>query len=668
MKWAEKQGQVEKEPCQCAMLIASIEDYRECISLLYKLNYRVRLPRKYEEKIREVFDNDLNIFFMSLEAGIKDVSFIKIPVAQGQTEIKMENDDDDDDDYENLLQIEEKHEANVSEDIYNNVEKDVDDEVQSFLSLKAFSNPNYLIAEFNSQIAGSGNPSFWISEEALNLWKVDPLTKSLVIARVTELLSITDQYDPFCHDYLDIMKRGDKFATDILDNCDNMTDVETILSHTLNKDKRDNSPTSFYNETWNVALWNNHKTFVSHPFYQHFFWTKIRGENFLWKTNRLYWAILSVLIFFTYPFIIFIDTVFRNNDLLFESPVPKLNNPGKEAKSKLMVSMASKVDAFWGFYRRMMHRPILRIIVHHFLELVFLISVFLSTIDPLDKINQKDFWFYDIILCIFIFTYLIDDIVDCFRRGWTNLTSFWHVYSLVTFLLFAVGQIMVSVSFGMLTPDSSDDRSSLSGNSPVNIGATIFSVAATLALLRPLRWFLFFRSMGPAVVCIIKVMRDALQVFAMYLIILCAFSIGLFSMFKPFDINDGVASNYTMRQADLVSRNGLAGALFWRLFDPGQPEVATVVKCDPEAESCDSEDLLEDIDHVSLEFSHLLGQAMWAAYQGIAVILLINILIAMMNTTYTRVWEQADKEWKYSKTFYQVEFLEARAILPPPFR
>ena len=130
----------------------------------------------------------------------------------------------------------------------------------------------------------------------------------------------------------------------------------------------------------------------------------------------------------------------------------------------------------------------------------------------------------------------------------------------------------------------------------------------------------------------------------------------------------GVASNYTMRQADLVSRNGLAGALFWRLFDPGQPEVATVIKCDPEVESCDSENILQDVDHVSLEFSHLLGQAMWAAYQGIAVILLINILIAMMNTTYTRVWEQADKEWKYSKTFYQVEFLEARAILPPPFR
>ena len=46
VRWAEKQGQVEKEPCQCAMLIASIEDYRECISLLYKLNYRVRLPKK----------------------------------------------------------------------------------------------------------------------------------------------------------------------------------------------------------------------------------------------------------------------------------------------------------------------------------------------------------------------------------------------------------------------------------------------------------------------------------------------------------------------------------------------------------------------------------------------------------------------------------------------
>merc|ERR1712113_753459 len=59
---------------------------------------------------------------------------------------------------------------------------------------------------------------------------------------------------------------------------------------------------------------------------------------------------------------------------------------------------------------------------------------------------------------------------------------------------------------------------------------------------------------------------------------------------------------------------------------------------------------------------------MWAMYQGLTVILLINILIAQMNSTYLRVWENVDAEWKYSKCFFQVQFLTPRSILPPPFR
>ena len=55
-----------------------------------------------------------------------------------------------------------------------------------------------------------------------------------------------------------------------------------------------------------------------------------------------------------------------------------------------------------------------------------------------------------------------------------------------------------------------------------------------------------------------------------------------------------------------------------------------------------------------------------------------------MNSTYLRVWENVDAEWKYTKSFsqvqffvwhpllqtfhIQVQFLTPRAILPPPFR
>ena len=39
-----------------------------------------------------------------------------------------------------------------------------------------------------------------------------------------------------------------------------------------------------------------------------------------------------------------------------------------------------------------------------------------------------------------------------------------------------------------------------------------------------------------------------------------------------------------------------------------------------------------------------------------------------MNTTYKRIWDDADRQWKYSKSFYQVQFLFPRAVMPSPLR
>merc|ERR1719422_480713 len=55
-------------------------------------------------------------------------------------------------------------------------------------------------------------------------------------------------------------------------------------------------------------------------------------------------------------------------------------------------------------------------------------------------------------------------------------------------------------------------------------------------------------------------------------------------------------------------------------------------------------------------------------FQFLLVIILMNILIAMMTTTFTKISETADTQWKYRKSFYQVEFLHSKTILPTPLR
>ena len=155
------------------------------------------------------------------------------------------------------------------------------------------------------------------------------------------------------------------------------------------------------------------------------------------------------------------------------------------------------------------------------------------------------------------------------------------------------------------------------------------------------------------------------------MIIFASNAAGLFCMFKPFYIRKFYHSTlnqtleppvYQMAKSDLATKYGWIGAMFWRLFDPGEPDFVRIRKCP--GGNC-SED---DVDNISLEFSHTMGIVMWALFQGVTTIVLLNLLIALMNSTYTRVWTHSDKIWKYSKSFYQVKFLDSRTSMPPPFK
>ena len=55
--------------------------------------------------------------------------------------------------------------------------------------------------------------------------------------------------------------------------------------------------------------------------------------------------------------------------------------------------------------------------------------------------------------------------------------------------------------------------------------------------------------------------------------------------------------------------------------------------------------------------------AFWGIYQVIVIILMLNLLIAIMNNRFNKVWATSDWEWKYSKSFYQVNY-SLHSILP----
>jgi len=70
----------------------------------------------------------------------------------------------------------------------------------------------------------------------------------------------------------------------------------------------------------------------------------------------------------------------------------------------------------------------------------------------------------------------------------------------------------------------------------------------------------------------------------------------------------------------------------------------------------------------SFEFAHFVGLAVWAVYQIMVSIIMLNILIAIMNSTYGEVWGRIDREYRYSKTYYEAQFFGPHAAFPPPFQ
>lgn len=335
------------------------------------------------------------------------------------------------------------------------------------------------------------------------------------------------------------------------------------------------------------------------------------GQDFHWDDIFFVWKVLyypyAVLFFVFVPFVVLIDVMLpcRKGDLLFVSP--EIKTPMKETTEKQVEEgeNLSKIDQsgranhingditrrtgnrtedklepesrFFNYFRTRIHRPIMRMMFYHFMEVSFLFCLTLSLIDPWDelkhvKMRTKELQVYDKITIVFIVSYVLESVLDVFRRKWQSLSSFWQLYNMTNALFLAVGGLTAGIAFEFM---EDDNRAELSGNAAVNVGSTIFAIGACLSLLKPLRWFLLSKSLGPVVVCIINFLRDATHVFLIYLVVTFAFSISSYSMFKPFTIHHG---NYTLHTTNVVSFNGLLFAMFWRIFDPGHPEYATVLR------------------------------------------------------------------------------------------
>ena len=185
---------------------------------------------------------------------------------------------------------------------------------------------------------------------------------------------------------------------------------------------------------------------------------------------------------------------------------------------------------------------------------------------------------------------------------------------------------------------------------PRLISTVFLAWAYVFAFLRVLSLIRTNRVIGPLQVSVAKMLVDVVQFFSVFGVILISFSLALTELFWYYGTPEGnivvCANNQTDCQV-LFDGIGLSlGELFWSLF--GYFELSDV------------------------PFNYQIAFIYWAAvvllgtYHVVAVIILINMLIAMMAKSFEVTTENRDVEWKFHRTVVWIRFVRREFTRPPP--
>merc|ERR1711994_175450 len=94
---------------------------------------------------------------------------------------------------------------------------------------------------------------------------------------------------------MEIAQSCEEYAEDLLELCENMEEVKILLQNQKVKLCKD------LERTWKYAIWNSHKQFVSHHYYQEFISQKIYGQEYdneyLWNDYYFIWRWLQASLF-----------------------------------------------------------------------------------------------------------------------------------------------------------------------------------------------------------------------------------------------------------------------------------------------------------------------------------------------------------------------------------
>lgn len=468
-----------------------------------------------------------------------------------------------------------------------------------------------------------------------------------------------------------------QFGVDILDSCRNSSEVEQVLAGS--KFNGNKAYSILYR-----ALHEDQKEFVSHPYCQvllHSKWLGGHDSDWTVKLGLLkVLHIVALIVFSPILCLLYILSPYRDHS--------KIQYP-QNAPMKFLL-----------WFIKLLDRPIHRYILDMTSYGLFLVFILLSVIHGIGDHKKRERTWYFNFSALWILAQFAKDmsILAQVLLGRIIMTKFRFFYAFIMDILFltAIGykwygyDSLKGMTGGLLL----DRTKVLPVDHPINIGANLYGVACCMAFLKVIFLFEIHHRFGPILFCIKNVFWDILSIVGSFLVTVFAFAVGLVSVF-------GIFNDDQTRFSDFTSATK---TLFWIIFDPGKEEYAdiepTKVKGPPISGGLlkplpipgFNDDLFATLRPPTEggdSLSHNFGIFIWGFYQvgnpfsqtaiktandGVplispqvfVVLIMLNLLISLMTTTFAKIQRNADVEWKFTRASIWIHYYDDLNSIPAP--
>ncbi|XP_061558533.1 short transient receptor potential channel 6a isoform X1 [Phycodurus eques] len=174
---------------------------------------------------------------------------------------------------------------------------------------------------------------------------------------------------------------------------------------------------------------------------------------------------------------------------------------------------------------------------------------------------------------------------------------------------------------------------------PQLVSEGLYAVAVVLSFSRIAYILPANESFGPLQISLGRTVKDIFKFMVIFLLVFLAFMIGMFNLYSYYL---GVKQNDAFTTLEESFKT-----LFWAIF--GLSEVRSVVI------------------NNGHKFIENIGYVLYGVYNVTMVIVLLNMLIAMINSSFQEIEDDADVEWKFARAKLWFSYFEEGRTLPVPF-